>query len=1047
MKYKKATHGCANFLKGVSTLDLMKKNVQIFLLLLTITALNNLVFGGHSILDAIDPTFNPQIQTNSFGLKSVVNITPQPDGKILVSGFFNSYNRQPVGSLIRLNADATLDASFDNNVLAAGTYATGIVLQPDGKIIINGLNLTLNGQTTPTDPVIRLNQNGTVDTTFDFDAGASSFVIATAIDASGRILVSGHFPEPGVTLSRKLIRLNPDGTIDSSFRYTATNTIDRFTMQNNKVIFGAMGFVRRLNEDGSADDSFTPKNLHAFPLRKIIVQPDNKILVLDDRNLQRLNENGGNDANFAAPIARENGNMHLAADGRITVAMGLGTGVQIRRFLPNGTADTSFSPFTPPTLLSSGLLADGSVLVGDNLIGSTGTTIYNEFLRVLPNGIRDSSFNAGGIGFQTINPGSVRTIVVQPNGKVLIGGKFDAVNDINRFKIARLNADSTLDASFQINTNPAGNYFTQIREVYHSVVQSDGKIIVSGNFNYLLNGVAKTNVVRLNADGSIDATFNLSVFIPEYYSINRAGTNKLALFGDGKLLIGASRNFLTEAAVPFKLTTTGEKDTTFNPPANAAQSSVYIYDAAIQPDGKILIAGRYRSVSNLTKSFIARLNADGSLDSTFQNGEDTDKEISAFALLSNGKILIVKGNPSFMSVQRSNVFRLNADGSQDNSFNAGTGADGRINAILALPTGRIFLGGRFANFNNQPRQNLALLDAGGNLEPTAYNVNQEVLSLAVDGEGRVLVGGSFTTINVGGGQNHNRSYLARLIDSPQATGRTRFDFDGDGKADLGVFDNATSNWSYLSSLFQELKSMRFGLNGDKIAPADYDGDGKTDIAVYRPSNGVWYLMQSTAGFTAYQWGAAEDKPFPADYDGDGKADAAVWRPSNGIWYILQSSGQYASYRFGAAGDIPVPADYDGDGKTDVAVWRPSNGTFYWLASATGNQFKGVQFGTLGDVPAVADYNGDGKDDLVVFRPSNGVWYQNLTAQNGGYTFAVIQFGQNGDEPVAADYDGDGKADVAVRRRGIWYLLRSGQGFAGLSFGGVETQAVAALPNQ
>ena len=206
-----------------------------------------------------------------------------------------------------------------------------------------------------------------------------------------------------------------------------------------------------------------------------------------------------------------------------------------------------------------------------------------------------------------------------------------------------------------------------------------------------------------------------------------------------------------------------------------------------------------------------------------------------------------------------------------------------------------------------------------------------------------MVGGSFTVINVNGGQNYVRSYVARLTEITQ-TGRTRLDFDSDGKADLAVFTPANGNWSVRNSQANQISDTAFGLSGDKTSAADFDGDGKTDIAVYRPSQGIWYLLRSTAGFTAVHWGAAEDKPVAGDFDGDGKDDIAVWRPSNGIWYILLDNGNSIIYNFGTAGDLLVPADYDGDGKTDTAVFRPSNGTFYWAASGSNNQLRGVQFG-------------------------------------------------------------------------------------------------------
>lgn len=335
-----------------------------------------------------------------------------------------------------------------------------------------------------------------------------------------------------------------------------------------------------------------------------------------------------------------------------------------------------------------------------------------------------------------------------------------------------------------------------------------------------------------------------------------------------------------------------------------------------------------------------------------------------------------------------------------------------------------------------------LLSENGSFEPTTYNLNEEVLCLALDNEGRVLVGGGFTAINANGA-NANRSYIARL-DS-----RTRFDFNGDGRADIGVFSSLNRTWSIQNSQTNQPASTLFGLNGDRIAPADFDGDGRSDIAVYRPSDGNWYLLRSRDGFGVVRFGIAEDKPVPADYDGDGKADIAVFRPGSGDWWILYSSTNQPFFaHWGLNGDIPLPdADFDGDGKADIAVWRPSDGNFYWMASGEGNQPHVVHWGVAGDIPAPADYNGDGKTDLVVFRPGEGNWYQFLTTSDGSYTYTVTRFGLLGDEPVAADYDGDGKTDIAIRRDGVWHLLLSAQGYTVVTYGNPAAQAIAALPSK
>jgi hypothetical protein len=214
---------------------------------------------------------------------------------------------------------------------------------------------------------------------------------------------------------------------------------------------------------------------------------------------------------------------------------------------------------------------------------------------------------------------------------------------------------------------------------------------------------------------------------------------------------------------------------------------------------------------------------------------------------------------------------------------------------------------------------------------------------------------------------------------------------------------------------------------------DFDGDGRSDVSVFRPSEGAWFLLRSTAGFTGLRWGLLTDLLTPADYDGDLKTDVAIWRPSEGNFYILNSfNGTVRTENFGLAGDVPTGGDWDGDGKADVAVYRPgSQGTFYYrgsMGNPLGNT-SSVPWGISGDKPVVGDYDGDGRADAAVYR--GGTWY--IRQSSNGQLYAA-NFGLANDSLVPADYDADGKTDLAVYRNGTWYILRSAQGFAAFQFG-------------
>ena len=326
----------------------------------------------------------------------------------------------------------------------------------------------------------------------------------------------------------------------------------------------------------------------------------------------------------------------------------------------------------------------------------------------------------------------------------------------------------------------------------------------------------------------------------------------------------------------------------------------------------------------------------------------------------------------------------------------------------------------------------------------------KTVTITVNGDTTVEPNETFT-VNLSGAANAGIATVQGTgtirNDDGTAAVRTRFDYDGDGRADVSLFRPANGNWYILPSQTNAFYGFPFGQAGDQIAPADYDADGKTDVAVFRdtvPGAGnfaYFYILNSSDNsFRAVQFGATGDVPVAGDWDGDGRGDFAVYRQATAaggqsFFYYRPSSQPGVDFNtlpLGTFGDKPLLGDFDADGRLDPAVFRPASATWIILRSSV-NQITQTNFGVSTDIPVPADYDGDGAANIAVFRPSNGFWY---TSQNPQTNFGAVQFGAAGDAPVPADYDGDGRADVAVFRpsNGAWFLNRSTSGFTGVSFG-------------
>jgi hypothetical protein len=241
------------------------------------------------------------------------------------------------------------------------------------------------------------------------------------------------------------------------------------------------------------------------------------------------------------------------------------------------------------------------------------------------------------------------------------------------------------------------------------------------------------------------------------------------------------------------------------------------------------------------------------------------------------------------------------------------------------------------------------------------------------------------------------------------------------------------------------------VTSDRPFVADIDGDGKSDLILWRPTNGTWYALTSTSGYSAsaavgVQWGSQVqgDVPLLGDIDGDTRSDFIVWRASTGTWYWLTSSSGYNTAMAGSKqwgnvslGDVPLAGDVDGDGNADLIVWRASTGTWHWLTSSKGYAYDAQghkQWGNngLGDVPIVGDVDGDGKSDLTVWRASTGTWYW-LTSSSVYSASDSVQWGSAAylDARFVRDIDGDGRADPIVWRPGdgTWHWLTSSSGYS------------------
>lgn len=606
-----------------------------------------------------------------------------------------------------------------------------------------------------------------------------------AMQADGKYLVGGKFTNFYGDSAFRIARLNTDYTLDTEF--------------SRNVGWGP--YHRDKERDSSGYTNASTLNSY-LSVSTINVQPDGKIIV------------GGHFDMWNGTTAR--GLVRLNADGSLdkTFATNLGSG-----FVMTGTYGLGFSYS----------LADSA----------TPRSVTNPWLN----------------GFAKITSGAIftiRAVAIQSDGKILVGGRFMLFNGSTAKNIVRLNADGTLDTAwwansgngetfgygsvYQVNSSTSTTYGVTVTAI---ALQSDGKAIVATDGATTWNGGAFTNgIVRLNADGTRDATFSAAIastFANPVYAI--------AVQSNGYILAGARRMTPTGASdTTFntnigsyganisavcldepnmyfggtsgvaKVDSTGVTITAFVSPALARRSTAYRYDNRANPgsttptivntivkDGtSILIGGYFHSVAGTNRNNIARVSTLGAVMTPFPVTNTgligTGMDV---AIQPDGKIIVVGSLTSINGTAVKNIARVNADGTVDTAFtaNLGTGPDAAVTRVAVGSNGKIYCSGRFTTWNGTSVGLLVRLNSDGTRD-TAFApsiallaVNQEltheapaevkdstIRSIRVQPDGKVLVCGwigngstymILARVNADGSMD--TAFNAKIVASPPGT--------------------------------------------------------------------------------------------------------------------------------------------------------------------------------------------------------------------------------------------------------------------------------------
>ncbi len=816
--------------------------------------------------------------TNSTLNGQVNSIAVQPDGKMIIAGRFTRVHSAARGRIARLNADGSLDHSFGNRMEGSSTDIKVAALQPDGKVVIGFGNGNINGVFRGN--IARLNQDGSLDTNFANGlSGGNCSVDEIVIQPDGKIIIAGCFSSMhGASLSR-IARLNSDGSVDPSFQ----------------------GLV---SSDGG--------------LSAIALQPDGKVLIagafstingVNRGRIARLNSDGTHDTNFANGLSGANATVSdvalNATSGSILIA-GAFTNVNgfaragVARLLADGSIDHTFTNALAQSASDLLVLPDEKIIIGGTFTNAGGQ-LRRRIARLNSDGTLDAAFGNGLAGANS----SVDALAPGVHGTVVVGGAFAQLNGVLRNNLARLDANGAIDESFALGITGINS----TREPKGVAIMTNGSMFIAGDFQ-IVNGQGRSNLVALLSDGSTDTSVLSGLSGPNalvYTVVPQA---------DGKLLIGGQFSQVNDVsrANLARLNLDGSLDTNFANGLSGPNGEVF--SITIMTNDQIMIGGSFTSVHGANRRFLARLNGDGSLDDFVAGTNDLNGQVDAIAVQPDGAVLIGGRFLTVGGLTRRRIARLNPDGSLDTNFANGlSGANAAVHAIAIQPDHRILIGGEFDDVNGTSRNYIARLFTNGVLDTsfgtTKSGPNDDVLDIALQSDGKILVAGAFTRVS-----SVDRKSVARLMPDGQLDNTFSNSLAGGGGS-VHFVRLASGGKAVIGGGFETVNGViREKLARIFTAEPDSDGDGATD---------GWEI---TYGFNP------EASDLSGDADGDTLTNLQEFQAGTSPRDPDTDDDGLRDDRELALGSDPLKPDTDNDGYPDGVDPAPATPDVFMVPSTS-----------------------------------------------------------------------------------------------------------------